>query len=96
MASSAANIPFKSRRTSSTASNESTLSTHEMEYMALRDENLSYEDDADFHLFIDALDRVDSLVTQQSPRPGRKQSMSRILSGLIPRRERASSTAGLE
>ncbi|UZP46284.1 hypothetical protein NXS19_014096 [Fusarium pseudograminearum] len=63
------NSLFKNRRTSSTVSNESTLSTHEIEYMSLRDENLCYEDDADFHIFIDAMDRVDELVTQIASSP---------------------------
>ncbi|CAF3568328.1 hypothetical protein QX201_013273 [Fusarium graminearum] len=83
------NSLFKNRRTSSTVSNESTLSTHEIEYMSLRDENLCYEDDADFHIFIDAMDRVDELVTQiaSSPQEGRRHSMSRVIfSGLKLRR----------
>ncbi|KAF4987677.1 hypothetical protein FGRMN_10238 [Fusarium graminum] len=92
--------PLKSRRTSSTASNESTLSNHEIEYMALRDENLSYEDDAEFHIFIDALDRVDSLVTEQAQalRRGRKESISRVFNGLskLRRQSTIGSTAGLE
>ena len=68
-----------------------------MEYLALRDQNLSYEDDADFHTFIDALDRVDSLVTEKVPRASRKESMSRMLSGLKLRRESMSgSTPGLK
>ncbi|KAG7415572.1 hypothetical protein DER46DRAFT_573938 [Fusarium sp. MPI-SDFR-AT-0072] len=79
---SAASSPIKSRRTSSTASNESTLSHHELEYMSLRDENLSYEDDVDFHIFIDAMDRVDSLVTERVPRRGRKESIGRLFNGL--------------
>ncbi|CEI41370.1 hypothetical protein FVEN_g3593 [Fusarium venenatum] len=84
------NSPFKARRTSSTVSNQSTLSTHEIEYMSLRDENLCYEDDADFHTFIDAMDRVDELVTQITSSPqqeGRRHSMSRVIfSGLKLRR----------
>ncbi|KAF5659426.1 hypothetical protein FDENT_13933 [Fusarium denticulatum] len=79
---SAASSPIKSRRTSSTASNESTLSHHELEYMSLRNENLSYEDDVDFHIFIDAMDRVDSLVTERVPRRGRKESIGRLFNGL--------------
>ncbi|CAJ0548895.1 Ff.00g025080.m01.CDS01 [Fusarium sp. VM40] len=93
--------PIKSRRTSSTASNESTLSNHEIEYMALRDEHLSYEDDAEFHNFIDALDRVDSLVTEQAQalRRGRKESISRVFNGLnnkLRRQSTLGSTTELE
>ncbi|CAG7565037.1 unnamed protein product [Fusarium equiseti] len=77
---------LKSRRTSSTVSNESTLSNHEIEYLALRDENLCYEDDADFHVFIDAMDRVDELVTEMTAQGGRRHSMSRVFSGFKLRR----------
>ncbi|RGP60097.1 hypothetical protein FLONG3_10999 [Fusarium longipes] len=77
---------FKTRRTSSTVSNESTLSTHEIEYMSLRDEHLCYEDDADFHIFIDAMDRVEELVTEIASQGGRRQSMSRVFSGFKLRR----------
>ncbi|KAL4729112.1 hypothetical protein ACLX1H_003520 [Fusarium chlamydosporum] len=80
------NSLFKSRRTSSTASNESTLSNHEIEYIALRDENLCYEDDADFHIFIDAMDRVDELVTEIASQGSRRHSMSRVFSGFKLRR----------
>jgi hypothetical protein len=73
------NSLFKSRRTSSTVSNQSTLSNHEIEYMSLRDEHLCYEDDADFHIFIDAMDRVEELVTEITSQGGRRQSMSRVL-----------------
>ncbi|KAF4452699.1 hypothetical protein F53441_4506 [Fusarium austroafricanum] len=93
---STASSPIKSRRTSSTASN---LSQHELEYSALRDEHLSYEDDVDFHIFIDALDRVETLVTERTPDPrrGRKESISRVFSALKLRRNSTiGSTAGLE
>ncbi|KAJ3465206.1 hypothetical protein MRS44_005864 [Fusarium solani] len=71
--------PIKTRRCSSTASSESSLRDLETEYLALRDEHLSYEDDAEFHIFIDALDRVDTLVTEHTPKAERRKSFGRIL-----------------
>ncbi|KAF4452716.1 hypothetical protein FALBO_16126 [Fusarium albosuccineum] len=80
--SSATSSPIKSRRCSSTASSETSLRDLEVEFLSLRDEHLSYEEDAQFHIFIDALDRVDSLLAElPSPQATRRRSLGRLLDG---------------
>lgn len=93
MSDSASSSPIKTRRCSSTASSETSLRDLETEYLALRDEHLSYEDDAEFHVFIDALDRVDTLVTEHNPRAERRRSFARILSGFKKRKDKTSGSA---
>ncbi|KAI8680229.1 hypothetical protein NCS57_00302800 [Fusarium keratoplasticum] len=88
--------PIKTRRCSSTASSESSLRDLETEYLALRDEHLSYEDDAEFHIFIDALDRVDTLVTEHTPKAERRTSFGRILSGFKMRKDKDKTSGSAE
>ncbi|KAJ4309351.1 hypothetical protein N0V84_011551 [Fusarium piperis] len=96
MSDSASSSPIKTRRCSSTASSETSLRDLETEYLALRDEHLSYEEDAEFHIFIDALDRVDTLVTEHNPRAERRKSFGRILSGFKMRSKDKTSGSAAE
>ncbi|KAM0426642.1 hypothetical protein ACHAPT_007958 [Fusarium lateritium] len=96
MTDSASSSPIKTRRCSSTASSEASLRDLEAEYLALRDEHLTYEDDAEFHIFIDALDRVDTLVTEHDPRAERRKSFGRLLNGFKMRKDKTTSGSTAE
>ncbi|KAF4974617.1 hypothetical protein FZEAL_8502 [Fusarium zealandicum] len=87
MASSTSSSPTTSRRFSSTSS-ESSLRDLEMEYESLRDEHLPYEEDVQFHTFIDALDRVESLIFERIPQAERRKSFSRLLTGFKMRKDK--------
>lgn len=78
---------------SSTASSTSTLRDLELEFQTLRDESLSYEDDVEFHIFINVLDLVDAVVVERSPvRDMRRRSFGRLFGGFRKRSEKTSST----
>lgn len=51
----------------------------EEEFEALRDENLNYEDDLQFHAFINALRLAETLVPVQTQFNQRKRSVGKIL-----------------
>lgn len=77
----------------STASSTSTLRDLELEFQALRDESLSYEDDVEFRIFINVLDLVDAVVVERSPLRGmRRRSFGRLLGGFRKRSEKTSNT----
>ncbi|KAM5382717.1 hypothetical protein ACJZ2D_002300 [Fusarium nematophilum] len=90
MTSSPSSSPIKSRRCSSTASSEASLRDLEMEYYSLRDEHLPYEEDAQFHIFIDILDLVGTIVPERTPRADRRKSFSRLLDGFKTRKDKPS------
>lgn len=81
-------MPTQNRRCSSTATGKSSLQDLEIEYSSLRDEELRYEDDAQFHIFIDTLELVDAVVPERTPHVGRRRSLGQLLVGLRRRKER--------
>ncbi|KAH7151703.1 hypothetical protein B0J13DRAFT_246916 [Dactylonectria estremocensis] len=74
----------------STISSRSTLQDLELEFQTLRDISLRYEDDVEFHIFINMLDLVDAVVVERSPvRDMRRRSLGRLFGGFRKRTERA-------
>lgn len=73
----------RSTVSSSSSDRSSTIHDLETEFQTLRDQNLRYEDDVEFHIFIGVLDLVDSVVVerQQPTRGLRRRSFARLLGG---------------
>ncbi|KAH7161555.1 hypothetical protein EDB81DRAFT_348588 [Dactylonectria macrodidyma] len=74
-----------------TISSRSTLRDLELEFQTLRDASLTYEDDVEFHTFINMLDLVDAVVVERSSlRDMRRRSLGRLFGGFRKRTDKAS------
>ncbi|CAM1505709.1 Fc.00g113460.m01.CDS01 [Cosmosporella sp. VM-42] len=71
-----------SQRTSITRENEFRRQSIERKYMSLRDTNVDYKDDLQFHLFVDALDLVEDLVVDNAKLSQKRRSFQLLLNAV--------------
>lgn len=53
-----------------------------MQYGDLRDPQLSYDDDVEFHTFINTLDLVDTMIIPRTPHAEKRRSINRLFGNL--------------